>query len=203
MTSLNNITSVNHLFVGEVVYKALKPGEQGYDLPDKYGLGGKNYTGTLLDYYHVGVVTKIHPLEIIHCTKPGPIVRDTKLGKWKYGGMLKDIDYGGNIPAEEVKEMVTLYGGNTNLPINMREARSTGSRILAEIPQGTMVELIGAGTEWSQIKYDGKTGYVLTKFIQSGGEGEHGGANDEMILINKAELEKIYDMIGDLLGMRG
>ncbi len=47
------------LFVGEVIYKARKPGDSSYSLPDRYKVGDD-----LLDYYHVGVVTKVHPLEI-------------------------------------------------------------------------------------------------------------------------------------------
>lgn len=40
-----------------------------------------------MDYYHVGVVTRLSPFEITHCTSvDGGIKRDTKLGKWGYAG---------------------------------------------------------------------------------------------------------------------
>lgn len=50
--------------MGEIVYKARKPGDSSYNLPDRYKANG----GDLLDYYHVGVVTKVRPLEITHCS---------------------------------------------------------------------------------------------------------------------------------------
>ena len=81
------------LFVGEIVYKARKPGDSSYNLPGRYKADG----GDLLDYYHVGVVTKVRPLEITHCSTTvngNSIHRDATLGKWKYGGRLKGIDYG-------------------------------------------------------------------------------------------------------------
>ena len=77
------------VFLGEIVYKVRMQGEEKYDLPDHY-----NGSGDLLDYYHVGVVTGVDPLEITHCTSvAGGIKRDNTLGQWRYGGKLKYVDY--------------------------------------------------------------------------------------------------------------
>ena len=194
------IGSAGEMYAGEIVYKAREPGDDYYDLPDKYRKGGKSYTGDLRDYYHVGVVTRVNPLEITHCTSPGPIAHDTKQGKWLYGGRLKDIDYGGK---GDVKTMVTVRGGNENAPINMRAGKSTGTTLITTIPQGSEVELLEAGTDWSRITYGGYTGYVMTKFIQSGTDDNQTPAPNETILVSRAELEEAYDIIGDLLGLRG
>ena len=211
MDSLERIYEQGDLFIGEIVYKKLEPGESGYNLPAKYKEGGAAYTGDLRDYYHVGVVTDISPVEITHCSSPGgPIFRDTKLGKWAFGGRLKDVDYGEvakAAPTEEMTGMVTVSGGNANEPVNMRKSRNTSSARLDQIPQGTSVKLLDADTEWAHIVYKGKTGYVLTKFVHSGeDQGEAAVKNavgGETIAVNRAELERAYDIIGDLLGLRG
>ena len=196
------IKNESEMFVGEIVFKAKQPGDDGYALPERYKNGGAKYNGDLIDYYHVGIVTKVKPLEVTHCTTYGPIARDNKQGKWRFGGYLKGIDYGGISPAkDEVIDVVTLAGGNVKSPINMRESRSVLSRRLAEIPQNSEVELLEVGSEWSRISYEGMTGYVLTKFVQSGTDDKGNVSNT--ILVDRAELERAYDILGDLLGLRG
>ena len=41
---------------GMAAFKAKSPGEDGYDLPERYEQGGASYTGDLMDYYHIGLV---------------------------------------------------------------------------------------------------------------------------------------------------
>lgn len=79
------IPSVSALSVGDVVLKGRKPGESGYSLPDKY-----KDSGDLTDYYHIGTVTQVNPLQITHMTTP-TAKRDTKLGKWAYYGQLPQV----------------------------------------------------------------------------------------------------------------
>ena len=98
MRQLLPVTDAGELCLGDVVYKARTPGQAGYALPERY----KNDPDQR-DYYHVGVVTAVEPLEITHCTGPG-IVRDTKLGKWTYRGRLEKVDYDGT--SQEVGTMV-------------------------------------------------------------------------------------------------
>lgn len=179
---------------GEVVYKAYEPEQGGYNLPAKYRQGGESCNGDLRDYYHVGIVESVYPLRIRHMTSPKAKM-DTSLGKWGYHGRLKKIDYtgGGGKPMDEV----IISGGNIEEPINMRKTASTGSPIVAKIPQGSMATLIEGGGAWNQIVWNGKTGYVMSQFVQKKGDDE------EKVSVSKAELEKIYDMIGDWLGKRG
>jgi hypothetical protein len=47
------------------------------------------------DFQHVGLVIGKNPLQIIHASSvAGCVVIDTKLGKWKYWGKLKEVNYG-------------------------------------------------------------------------------------------------------------
>ena len=96
--------------MGEIVFKARNPGDSSYSLPDRYKSGGANCTGDLRDYYHVGVITRVHPLEITHCStsvEGNSIHRDSVLGRWKFGGRLKGINYKSN--REEKVEMAKVY----------------------------------------------------------------------------------------------
>ena len=202
MTSFAPIAKEKDFFLGEIVFKAKSPNDEGYELPDRYKNGGSRFTGDLTDYYHVGIVTSVKPLTITHCTTVGPIVRDHEKRRWAYGGMLKGIDYSEiGFVTNEVNEMVTVAGGNAKSPINMRERHSVLSPRIAEIPQNSEVELLEAGTDWSYISYGGKNGYVMTKFIQS--SPEENTATGDTILVDRATLEQAYDIIGDLLGLRG
>ena len=50
-------------------------------------------------------------------------------------------------------------------PLNMRASTSTTSARLAQIPNGTTVDVIREGTDWTGIKYNNKEGWVLTKYL--------------------------------------
>lgn len=88
--NLQKIAGSAQLQVGQVVLKKREPGESGYNLPDKYRPGGKNDTGDYRDYYHIGTVTRVYPLEITHMTSPKP-KKDTSIGKWAFFGDLPQV----------------------------------------------------------------------------------------------------------------
>ena len=168
------------LFVGEIVYKARKPGDNGYSLPDRY----KVSRGNLLDYYHVGVVTKVHPLEITHCSTTvngNSIHRDTALGKWKYGGRLKGIDYRlmeetemSEVKMQETRNKATVTGGR----LSLRQAPSKTSDRLAWIPNGTRLDVTGQGDGWCAVTYDSIPGYVMERYLILDGETEEKPKSD-------------------------
>ena len=207
------INSADDLFIGEIVYKAREPEDEYYDLKDKYKPGGKSYTGDIRDYYHVGVVTDISPLEITHCTSPGPIQRDRKLGKWHYGGRLKGVDYGnittpnttgGNEDMSEIKiKIAYVYGGSLDSGINMRATASTKAKLVDVIPQNAMIELLVEGAEWCKVKYAGKTGYVMAKFVHLETEENEPIEEDTMVPDNALEeilarLDAIEEQLEDM-----
>ena len=87
------------LELGWLVFKAVGPMDAWYDLPDKYRAGGAEYTGDVMDYYHVGVVTGVEPLAITHCTKGGGVdgvTVDTRQGDWRYAGPCALVTYAGD-----------------------------------------------------------------------------------------------------------
>lgn len=199
IVKLGKITGTGDLTAGELVFKAREPGTGGYDLPDRYLPGGQSYNGDLKDYYHVGVVISVYPLRIRHMTKPQPKM-DATIGKWEYHGWPKKISK--EEQAQEGEKMnlglVVIYGGATDQPVHMRSAGSRASAIIADIPQGSVAELIEGGGAWNRVKWSGKIGYVMSEFVHP-----ESADGEQMISVSRAELEKAYDIIGDLLGMRG
>lgn len=65
MQYLDSLLDESQLHPGSIVYKSRRDTS---NLHERYQPGGRYNTGDLLDYYHVGVVTSVEPLEITHCT---------------------------------------------------------------------------------------------------------------------------------------
>lgn len=156
------------LFVGEVIYKARKPGDSSYSLPDRYKVGDD-----LRDYYHVGVITRVHPLEITHCStsvEGNSIHRDSVLGKWKFGGRLKGINYKSDreekVEMEKVNMLAvhckaTVTGGR----LSLRQAPERTADRLAWIPNGARLDVTGQGDGWCAVTYETIPGYVMERYL--------------------------------------
>lgn len=178
--------SAAELEPGWIVFKAHGPLDAGYDLPDKYRVGGASYTGDVMDYYHVGIVTGVEPLAITHCTKGGGVdgvTVDTKQGDWRYAALCTMVDYsdGGGQDMEERRAVVVSGDGN---PVKLRPSPSTDKPYLAKVPVGTEVEVMQDAQGWAQVRLpSGQVGYMMSKFLaieDSGEEPENGqgGAPD-------------------------
>lgn len=54
--------------------------------------------------------------------------------------------------------------------LNLRERPSTDSAILTQIPNGTVITLLGRNGDWYTAQYSGYTGYVYAQYIGMTGE---------------------------------
>lgn len=59
---------------------------------------------------------------------------------------------------------VSTNGGG----LNMREYAGTGARVTMVIPRYARVEVLSAGSTWSWVRYNGVTGYVMTRYLSTG-----------------------------------
>ena len=50
----------------------------------------------------------------------------------------------------------------------MRKKESIMSQVVARVPIGATIDVTSRGDEWCAVRYDGKSGYMMTKFIQFG-----------------------------------
>lgn len=64
--------------------------------------------------------------------------------------------------------------------VNLRAEPSTNSRVLAQVPYGTELEVSLTTGDWSQVNYKNLNGYIMNKFL---------GDSD------KQQLQKIYDSL--------
>lgn len=193
MDTLGYINSASDCYPGMIVYKAKEPGDSGYDLPSSYS-GSPDQR----DYYHVGVVTSTAPLVITHCTGvDGGIKRDSSLGKWRWGGKLKYVDYDAKEePMNPMYQAIVKVDGNT-FPVKMRLGPTTKSSVVASIQQGTVVDVLGivsgedSAQEWGFIRTNDQTGYMMRKFLVPADSEPSDSVSGTALAVNRADLETV------------
>lgn len=186
------IKSESELEPGMIVFKAHAPGDSGYDLPSYY-----DNSPDRNDYYHVGVVMGVGPLDIMHCTKAlslgiDGITEDHSLGKWAYYAKLRDVDYSA-VPAAPnmlYKARVVADSGST---VNMRKGPSMNYDIITRINIGDVVDVYGGDAEWQKIYYNGQYGYMMTKFLAPLPDYIHGDDDDGHIHPDYTPEEPVQD----------
>ena len=198
MRELLPVTDVGELCLGDVVYKARTPGQAGYALPERY-----KKTPDQRDYYHVGVVTATIPLEITHCTGPG-IVRDTKLGKWAYRGRLEKVDYDGAEVVENMVQTATVVADSGD-DVKMRSTPSKTDGLYYKVPVGATVQVASVDGKWAKVRYQDRTGYMMVEYLEMDVQepptsgSSSGSTGGELITIQRAALQAVYDALGSLL----
>jgi len=194
--NLSYVSGADQLFLGEIVFKAREPGESGYDLPEDY-----ESSPDQRDYYHVGVVTNVSPLEITHCTSvDGGIKQDSSLSAWHYGGKLKYVDYNTGEDAQEPEQsplyqaIVTAPTGNT---VNIRKSPGLKNTILEQVPIGDTVDVLdvmmdGLGENgWNKVQHGQIIGYMMRKFLRDADADSHDSAANAIPADNKSALTRI------------
>lgn len=199
MRELIPVIDAEDLNIGDVVYKAKTPGEVGYALPSRYKNDPDNR-----DYYHIGVVTAVEPLEITHCTGPG-IVRDTKLGKWTYRGRLEKVDYDGTEVVETMVQTATVVA-DSGSTVKMRSKPSASDGLYWEVPVGAEVQVAEITGGWAKVRYGDRTGYMMAAFLDMDGQEapEEGGSAESvagggLVTVQRAALQEVYDALGSIL----
>ena len=189
--NLRKINSVSDLEVGDMVYKGCEKGstKHSWELPSRYLKGGAYYNGDLLDYYHVGVVTSVNPLNITHMTSPSMKV-DTKLAHnskspWGYHGKCKVLlkAMGQNIsvptttpvtnepiPSTGSEAIVVANSGST---VFMRQYPDKRCRTWERVKVGSKVTIIEPGEVWAKVNYGKRKGwYMMAEYLDVIGDGK-------------------------------
>jgi hypothetical protein len=209
MEGLRAIAGTGDLHVGDVVYKARSPDQSGYNLHERYLDGGRYWTGDLLDYYHIGVVTGVSLLRITHCTKDEAagidgVTADTKLGKWAYVGQLKCLRYDDvtGDTGQKGATMAALYDAKVTTTggiLNIRATASLNGAVLGKVPNGALLQVLEeVNTEWARVFWEGVEGYAKRAFLTkiNGAEtdtGEDGaGVTNTLTAAEAAALSSIF-----------
>lgn len=182
MDMLATLGSSALLKPGDLVYKAKSPGQSGYDLPGRYD--GHH---DRLDYYHVGVVRSVYPLDIVHCTTP-TIKHDTSIRAWSHYGrmtMLDDAETQGK--EDEAMEQATVWAENGK-PVNIRNRPAANGALIDRADVGDVVTVLAHGGEWATVRYHDHTGYMMGKFLRFGEDDVQEASPDMQARL--AELER-------------
>lgn len=132
-----------------------KPGGQYYDpdLPD--------------DYYHMGLIVSVMPLQIINATPPRVRI-DTRLSDWCCAGYLNAVDYRDDWE-QPALAAVTAESGST---VNLRSYPSRDAVVRVRVPIGSVVEVLERTDEtWSRVRWERYTGYMMREFLLEEGSG--------------------------------
>ena len=156
------LTNVSQLKPGMAVFK------WNTNTPEKFddGLG---------DFQHIGLVTSVNPLRIVHASSAaGCVTTDTKLGKWAYWGWLKDVAKVDSLPPtpaeptegdeEPMAEFATVIA-DSGSTVNMRSKAKSTAALVERVPLGARVEVLGTCGSWTKVKFGSRTGYMMTKFL--------------------------------------
>lgn len=201
MAWLLPVSDASDLTVGDIVYKARRPGETGYSLPERYAADPDRS-----DYYHVGVVRSVSPLRIVHCTRPGGVVTDTKLGKWAYRGglsLIGEADDAGKLVTGMETATVTAQSGNT---VNLR--KTPGGDLVDRVPVGSVVQVMQVtgepGSQWAQVDYRGKAGWMDVGFLrmEAGTESTDSADDGDLVTLRvpRTAAEQLMSVLSDALG---
>ena len=198
---VEKLHGASNLQVGELVFK----GRYSSTLNERYLQGGVYFNGDLTDYYHIGIVLSVDPLDIIHCTSGGGmngIAHDNTIRNWSAAGKMADVDYE---EEEYVKQeaIVTAPSGST---VFMRKSPSKASDRLAKVPIGATVEVLTRAGEWATIEWLGVHGYMMTQFLKMKDEEEQPEDPEGITLLESIEgmedrLTVIEQMLTDILAI--
>ena len=158
--------------VGDILYKARHPSNPKYDLHERY-VTGRYATGDLTDYYHVGVVANVAPLEIAHCTSAdnvNGIAYDSTADTWTHVGILKNVDYDETQADDGTNAehgLAVVYSENGD-PVRMRSKPTAegGYNTVAKVPPGAPVEILEQAGEWAAVRWNGQRGYMMSKYLR-------------------------------------
>lgn len=114
-----------------------------------------------------------------------------------------DTSTGGDkMPEEEKTGKVVPTEGSTGSTVNLRSGPARSEKLIERVPFGETVTILEDLGEWCKIRWKSATGYMMSNYIEYDGAGKDEDSGD-MIQIARNDLQKLYDTIGDWLGLRG
>ena len=137
--------------------KELKPGTAVFVLKNK------------TDRSHVGLyIGNGHVIEASG-TQSGVIVTEITNKKWAEWGELKGVDYGNTsapapAPTPTPVEDATGSAIVNDTKVALRASPSTSATVLTRVDKGQRVQVL-QDNKWTKVSYLGKTGYMMTKFL--------------------------------------
>lgn len=160
------IQSASQLKVGMAIFKSRSDLSQ---LSSQYKPGGQYYNPSLpYDYYHIGLVTSVKPLQIINATTPVARV-DTDLSKWSTAAYLNAVNYDtpGPTPDPPPAPKTAITVAESGSTVNLRKQPSKSAVVLVRVPLGETVQVLSVyDSTWWRVRYQNTTGYMMQEFLK-------------------------------------
>lgn len=125
------------------------------------------FSDGLGDYQHIGLVTSVNPLRIVHSTSENNsgVVVQTKIGTFCAWGKLEGVDYDEpkNESYKEDKPMADNSSAKLKTVTSMRIRAGMGvnTKTLCVVPAGTTLPYTGNWEDgWVGVSYKGNDGYM-------------------------------------------
>jgi len=169
MDELRVLKSGETLQVGQLLYKA---NDDESDLNERYKPSGRYYReNDLHNYYHVGVITSLNPLEITHCTQSrsiNGIRRDGSAKGWTHVGELNGVDY--DVPAlkqEEIMKTAYVSVPEGTSTVNLRKRPDSSAPLIKRINKGVVLDVLEQADGWAKVvDPTGAVGYIMSEFLK-------------------------------------
>lgn len=161
-----------------------------------YKPGGMYYDDALpYDYYHIGLVTHVNPLRIVHSTPPRGKA-DTTQGDWRVGIYLSDIDYGDDDMA--AISVCKVMGGRLALRSSPQSLNNNRIRWVEEGERVSILEQT-APQGWAYVTYNGQTGYMMTQYledVEDEGDGSPQAPATITLTLPREAAQALYEALG-------
>lgn len=121
------------------------------------------------DRSHVGLYIGNGKVIEASGTKVGVVTTDITNKKWCEWGELKGVDYSKAGTSTSTSTSTTTTNKTigsavvNDVRVALRSAPSTNAAVLTRVNKGERVQILD--NDWTRISYQGKTGYMMTKFL--------------------------------------
>ena len=115
------------------------------------------------DRSHVGLYIGNGEVIEASSTETGVIKSKITNTKWKEWGELKGVDYDTKSSSNETPTSQVGSAVVNAVRVALRSGPSTNDSILVRVDKGERVQVLG--DSWTKVTYQGKTGYMMTKFL--------------------------------------
>ena len=124
----------------------------------------EKFSDGLGNFQHIGLVTSISPLRILHASSAaGRVICDTKMGKWAYWGWLKNAAESDTADASTPRRIVTISSNGGK--VNIRAGNGTGFRIIASVTLGNTYPYIASSYNgWYAILWGKQVAWVSSQY---------------------------------------
>lgn len=130
-------------------------------------------------------------------TIAGVVYSEITNKKWTAWGELDGVSYEGGV--DPMKAKVVLPTGSTGTTVNVRKKAAKNSDVLFRVPVGSTVDVLEDLGTWCNIQYQGKSGYMMSNYLEYEGQGgESGGIPDETAEKIGVRLDEIEDAITEI-----